>query len=89
MGVKSLQSLVERLINSGLDPNTPSASIEWGTTQEQRVIEADIVDLPQLAQEADLQSPAITIIGDVVRLRAEGVQWFDILPSEILQKLGA
>ena len=89
MGVKSLQSLVERLINSGLDPNTPSASIEWGTTQEQRVIEADIVDLPQLAQEADLQSPAITIIGDVVRLRADGVQWFDILPSEILQKLGA
>ena len=86
MGVKSLPVLVERLIEAGLDPNTPSASIEWGTMQHQRVIEAPISQLPQEALQANLQPPAITIIGEVVRLRAEGVRWFDLLPDYILQE---
>jgi hypothetical protein len=42
--------------------------------------------LPQLAAAADLQSPTTTVIGDVVRLRAEGVQWFDLLPEHLLQE---
>ncbi|GAB5494522.1 MAG: hypothetical protein Phog2KO_47370 [Phototrophicaceae bacterium] len=86
MGVKSLPLLVEGLLSAGLSPDTPAASIEWGTTDSQRVIEANIRDLPQLANEADLQAPAITVIGDVVRLRSDGVQWFDLLPDTILQE---
>ena len=86
MGVKSLPVLVERLILAGLDPETPAASIEWGTIASQRVIEANILDLPHLALEADLQAPAITVIGEVVRLRAEGVRWFDLLPETIFQE---
>lgn len=86
MGVKSLPLLVERLLFAGLSPDTPAASIEWGTTDSQRVIEANIRDLPQLANDADLQAPAITVIGDVVRLRSDGVQWFDLLPDTILQE---
>ena len=86
LGVKSLPVLVERLILAGLDPETPAASIEWGTIEAQRVIEANIIDLPQKALQADLQAPAITVIGEVVRLRAEGVRWFDLLPETIFQE---
>lgn len=86
MGVKSLPLLVEKLISAGLNPETPAASIEWGTTASQRVIEATIGELPRIADKANLQSPAITVIGEVVRLRAEGVQWFDLLPDTILQE---
>ncbi|MEO1165378.1 MAG: uroporphyrinogen-III C-methyltransferase [Chloroflexota bacterium] len=86
MGVKSLPVLVQRLIAAGLDPDTPAASIEWGATQQQSVLEARIADLPQHAIEANLQAPATTVIGEVVRLRAQGVQWFDLLPDYLLQE---
>jgi uroporphyrin-III C-methyltransferase len=86
MGVSMLPVLIERLLAAGLNPDTPAASIEWGTTQNQRVIEGTISDLPRLAQEADLQSPATTVIGEVVRLRAAGVQWFDLLPEYICEQ---
>lgn len=86
MGVKSLPTVVNNLINSGLSPFTPAASIEWGTTQHQRVIEANVVDLPQLAIEANLQTPATTIIGDVVRLRRQGVRWFDLMTDYLIQE---
>lgn len=86
MGVQSLPVLVERLIRAGLPPTTPAASIEWGATPRQRVIEGTVFQLPQLAAAANLQSPATTVIGEVVSLRAAGVQWFDLLPDYVLQR---
>jgi uroporphyrin-III C-methyltransferase len=83
MGVNTLPIVIQRLIQAGLAPQTPAASIEWGTTSRQRVIETTLADLPAHAQQANLQSPAITVIGEVVRLRAEGVRWFDVLPEFI------
>jgi uroporphyrin-III C-methyltransferase len=86
MGVNSLPQLVERLIRAGLPPSTPAAAIEWGTTARQRVIEGTVHELPELAISHSLQSPATTVIGEVVRLRAAGVQWFDLLPDDALQR---
>lgn len=86
MGVNSLPIVIEQLLAAGLDADTPAASIEWGTTDYQRVIEGSIGELPNLAQVADLQSPAITVIGEVVRLRAEGVAWFDLVPKNLLRE---
>jgi len=86
MGVKTLPVLVKRLIEAGLNPETPAASIEWGTIKGQRVVESNIADLPERAAEADLQPPSITVIGEVVKLRAEGVQWFDLLPEYLQER---
>ncbi len=80
MGVATLPGILERLIAAGLDPQTAAAAIEWGTVKAQRVIEGTVSTLPALA--VDLQSPAITVIGDVVALRTMGVQWFDQRPGE-------
>ncbi len=77
MGVRQLSSISQRLIDAGLDPNMPAAVIESGTMAAQRVIEGTVQTLPDLAQSADVQPPAITVIGEVVRLRQMGVQWFD------------
>jgi uroporphyrin-III C-methyltransferase len=85
MGVNGLSVLIEGLIAAGLSPDTPAAMIEWGTTARQRVVEATVANLVQLAEEEAIDSPATTVIGDVVRLRAAGVQWFDLLPEEVLQ----
>jgi uroporphyrin-III C-methyltransferase len=77
MGVSHMTQIVDRLVASGLDPTTPAMCIEWGTTDRQRVVEGTLSTLPQIAFDAGLKSPATTVIGAVIRLRAKGLRWFD------------
>ena len=82
MGVKRLPIITEQLISNGLDPQTATAIVEWGTSQHQRTFIGTVETIARIAQENHIQPPAITVIGDVVKLREEGVQWFDLLPAE-------
>lgn len=79
MGVRSLPKICQRLINHGMDAQTPAATIQWGTTPRQRTIVATLADLPVRAAEAGISSPAITIVGKVVELRA-AMNWFESRP---------
>ncbi len=72
MGMNHLPQIVARLLDAGLAPTTPAASIEWGTTKRQRVIKATLGTIVERA--ADLQPPTTTIIGAVAAL---GLDWFD------------
>ncbi len=76
MGVARLPAIVARLVEAGVAPETPAACIEWGTTARQRVIDAQLVDLPARIAEAGIDSPATTVIGGVVALRSGGLDWF-------------
>ena len=84
MGVKRLPEITEQLITHGLNSQTPSATIEWGTIQHQRTFVGTVGTIAGIAQENHVQPPAITVIGDVVKLREEGVQWFDLLPADVV-----
>jgi siroheme synthase len=53
-----------------MSPDMPAALIERGTTAEQRVLTGTVATLPDVAATHELRSPAITIIGEVVALRA-------------------
>lgn len=77
MGATYLHDLIQNLIKSGINPQTPAICIEWGTTSAQRVVSAPLVDLPDRAKAENIGSPAITVIGDVVNLREQGLRWFD------------
>jgi len=74
MGLRSLPVVAERLIEHGTPAATPAAVISAGTTAAQRVIVAPLADLPVAAANAELPSPALVIIGDVVGLR-EQMNW--------------
>ncbi len=76
MGVTSLPSVVNQLLDGGLDPETPAAMISRGTTSAQHVVRATVADLPQAIIDADLQPPALFIIGPTVR-HADNLDWFD------------
>ncbi len=78
MGVNNLPRLMQRLLAAGLDPATPAAAIEWGSVAEQRVIEATVAELAAAATYAELCAPATIVIGEVVRLRGQGLRWFDL-----------
>ena len=85
MGVKQLGSITRRLLEHGLAAATPAAVIEWGTLPRQRTYVADLETIADVAREHDIQPPAITVIGEVVRLREEGVAWYELRPADLLQ----
>ncbi len=75
MGVTQLPSVVNKLIEAGMDPNTPAALIERGTTGSQRHISATLADLPGKAAQEGIAPPALFIIGKPVLL-SEELDWF-------------
>ena len=78
MGVKQLARITSQLIQAELDPDTPAAIIEKGTTPQQRVITGTVGSLAEQAAQAGIKPPATTIIGGVVGLRDAGVNWFEL-----------
>ncbi len=68
MGVKMLGRNAEELIKHGKDPNTPVAVIEKGTRPDQRVTIGTLANIADLAKENKIKAPAITVIGDVVKM---------------------
>ena len=59
-----------------MSANIPAAIVERGTTRGQRVLVATLETLAAEAQTKGLKSPAIIIIGEVVRLRQQ-LAWFE------------
>lgn len=79
MGVKALPRISQKLIEHGMKPDTPAATIQWGTMSRQRTVVGTISDLPQKVVEAGITAPAITIVGKVVTLRP-AMSWFEDRP---------
>ncbi len=75
MGVSHLPEISARLLAEGIAPDTLAICIEWGTTPKQRTVEGTLSTLPEKVQNAGIQSPALTVIGSVVGLRAAGLNW--------------
>jgi uroporphyrin-III C-methyltransferase/precorrin-2 dehydrogenase/sirohydrochlorin ferrochelatase len=75
MGLAQLQSIVTQLTAAGASPALPAAIIERATLPDQRVIAASLGTLAAEAAAAQVRSPALLIVGDVVALRvAAGAQ---------------
>ncbi|MDI2089798.1 siroheme synthase CysG [Commensalibacter oyaizuii] len=73
MGLSNLSFLCQQLIQHGLPPSWPAATIEKGTLPDQRVIIGTIETLPGLVKQSNLKSPVLTIIGKVVQHRVTSI----------------
>jgi uroporphyrinogen III methyltransferase / synthase len=80
MGVGRLAEISAGLISGGRDPRTPVACVRWGTRPEQDTVTGTLADIAERVEEANLKPPAITVVGDVVSLRAEGLDWYERRP---------
>ncbi|MGP8320086.1 MAG: uroporphyrinogen-III C-methyltransferase [Methanosarcinaceae archaeon] len=78
MGIKMLKRNTGELLKFGKDPNTPVALIERGTRPDQRVTTGTLETIADIAKEQGVKAPAITLIGNVVRLH-------EILGAQIVQ----
>ena len=74
MGLSRLHQISERLIANGKDAHTPAAVIASGTTARQRCVTGELSSIAVISEKADIQPPAILVVGDVVNLNKE-IDW--------------
>jgi uroporphyrinogen III methyltransferase / synthase len=79
MGLSRLDKTVQALVAHGKAGDTPAAAVQLATTGSQRAVESRLDKLAEAVRAAGLTSPAVMIIGDVVRLR-EQLAWFEQSP---------
>lgn len=79
MGLRKLDSLMERLIAHGRDPETPAAVVSNASLPGQRTVVGKVSDIAQRAHDAGLEMPALTIVGAVVGLHPQ-LSWFEQQP---------
>lgn len=79
MGVRKLRSQMQLLIENGRPPSTPAAVVQWASMPQQRTVVGTVADIADRVDTAGIGMPALTIVGEVVRLR-EQLRWFDNLP---------
>ena len=80
MGLGGLAEICTQLVAHGLPDHTPAAVVQQGTTLDQRVVDGTLADLAMRVALAELQSPCLVIVGEVVRLRGQ-LAWFDACAS--------
>lgn len=79
MGVANLEYICDRLIQGGKSTTTPVALIRWGTWMEQATLTGTLTDIVEKVKAANFQSPAVIIVGEVVKLR-DKLAWFEKKP---------
>src|SRR5512141_530961 len=68
MGVSRLEQNVNALIEAGKSRQTPAAMVEKGGWPEQRTVTGTLAGIAEKARKMKIESPAILVVGDVVRL---------------------
>ena len=76
MGQSNLATIADALVRYGRAPETPVALVQWGTEPYQRTLTGTLSTIAERAVAAGIGAPAVTIVGDVVRMR-EAIGWFD------------
>ena len=80
MGVENLDEIAGQLQAHGRSPETPVALVRWGTwAGQQETLVATLGTVVEKVRAAKFKAPAVTIVGEVVRLR-EKLRWFDRRP---------
>ncbi|MGI9308690.1 MAG: siroheme synthase CysG [Gammaproteobacteria bacterium] len=84
IGVNQLAQISRELIAAGRDADCAAVCIENGTTENQRIIQSTLAELPNTAKLQKLTPPALIIVGEVAKLGKE-LSWF----QDELQNVGA
>jgi len=79
MGMDNLAGWTQALIAHGMASETPVAVVHRGTTGGQKTAAGTLATIAALVAGAGISTPAITIVGDVVKLR-DKLNWFERLP---------
>ena len=79
MGWSTLPVIAGELLKNGKPGSTPAAVISRGTEARQKSVTGPLDSIADIARAEGLTSPAVVVIGDVVRLE-DRLNWFEALP---------
>ena len=79
MGTDNLDDWTKSLIAQGMSPETPVAIVQWGTLAKQKSAAGTLATIAALAAKEKIVPPALTIVGEVVKLR-DTLNWFEQRP---------
>ncbi|MDB2594096.1 siroheme synthase CysG [Porticoccaceae bacterium] len=82
MGLNGMETICQQLKDHGLNPTTPAALIEKGTSDRQQVFVGDLDTLPGIVREAGAKAPTLIIVGSVVSLHNK-LAWFSNSGSKL------
>jgi uroporphyrin-III C-methyltransferase/precorrin-2 dehydrogenase/sirohydrochlorin ferrochelatase len=77
MGLARLEHIIAKLLEHGAEASRPAGIIAQGTTPDQRVVTATLATLRDAAAAANLESPALLVVGKVVELHST-LAWFNV-----------
>ncbi len=73
MALRNFDEISGRLIAAGRDPGEPAAAVSRATTAQQKVALGTLSEIAAAA--ADVEAPAILVVGEVARLH-QSLDWF-------------
>lgn len=76
MGFANLGTITQRLIENGMSADRGCAVISKGTRHDQRTVVGTLRDIEPKVAAAKLETPALIVVGDVVKLHAT-INWFE------------
>lgn len=77
--VGRIGEVAKGLIDAGRAATTPISMTRVGTTTEQTTVVSTLENIAAEAKAAKMESPAITVVGDVVHMR-DSLSWFETKP---------
>lgn len=80
MGLGRCRELVDAMIAAGMRADLPAAAVQSASTDGQRQVVTTLAALPDAVRAAGIGSPAILVIGDVVRCADR--QWLEAGESD-------
>ena len=83
MAMKHIGGIADSLIAAGRRADEPLAFVCNAATKDQLVLETTIGAAARDAEAADIEPPAIVVVGEVVRLRS-GLDWLGALTGRVL-----
>ena len=76
MGLGRCRELVDAMLTAGMRPDLPAAAVQSASTRRQRQVVSTLAALPDDVRSAGIRSPAILVVGDVVRCADR--EWLDL-----------
>ena len=74
MGLSKLEKICERLILAGKSKDTPAAVLSGGNAAHPATVRSTLEKLPEQARRAQVQTPAIIVVGEVTALELKNTE---------------
>lgn len=79
MGFSSLDIITSKLIENGMDKDTPCAVVMSGTTAKQKKVVSNLENIFRDCRTGKVHSPCIIVVGEVVKF-SDTLNWYEKKP---------